>query len=135
MAIHKEDRSFGSLLSDLTRDLTALFRNELQLARAEINEKIQLASSGAKSLGVGFIFAFAGALILLQAVVIGVDAIIDLFWQQDWVAPLLVGIVALLIGVSLLRKGQRHLQPRSFTPHRTTESLRKDGQLVREHVK
>jgi hypothetical protein len=132
---NKEDRSVGSLLSDLTRDLTSLFRNELHLARAELNEKLGQVGAGAKTLTAGAIFAFAGALILLQALVIGVDAIIDLFWQQDWVAPLLVGLVALLIGISMLRKGQKNLEPRHLSPNRTTESLRKDGQLVRDHVR
>lgn len=135
MALSKEDRSIGSLLTDLTRDLTSLFRNELHLARAELNEKLGQVGAGAKTLAAGGIFAFAGALILLQALVIGVDAIIDLFWQQNWVAPLLVGLVALLIGISMLRKGQKNLEPRQLSPNRTTESLRKDGQLVRDHVR
>jgi uncharacterized membrane protein YcjF (UPF0283 family) len=136
MAINnKDDRSFGSLLTDLTHDLTALFRNELLLAKAEVREKIHLASNGAKSMAAGGIFAFAGVLILLQALVIGVDAIIDIWWEQDWVAPLLVGLVALLIGIAMLRKGQRNLEPKHLAPHRTTDSLRRDGELVREHVK
>jgi|HigsolmetaAR203D_1030402.scaffolds.fasta_scaffold00033_79 uncharacterized membrane protein YcjF (UPF0283 family) len=135
MAVNRDERTVGTLLSDLTHDLTQLFRNELHLAKAEMRGKIEQAGTGMKSMAVGGILAFAGALVLLQAVVIGVDAIIDRWWPQDWVAPLLVGLVVLLIGVSLLRRGQRNLEPRQLAPQRTTESLRRDGQLVREHVK
>ena len=36
----REDRSIGELFGQLSQDMTLLFRQELQLARVEMSEKI-----------------------------------------------------------------------------------------------
>jgi hypothetical protein len=38
--MHTEERSLRDLLADLTESITTLFRQEIQLARAETSEKI-----------------------------------------------------------------------------------------------
>ena len=59
----QEHRSVPELFTDLISQVTALFRTETRLARAEINEKIAQAGSG-----VGMIAA--GAVLLIPALVI-----------------------------------------------------------------
>ncbi len=127
---HHEEKPLGALLSDLARDASTLVRQEVRLARAEINEKISNLRSGVMSLGAGALIAFAGLIILLEAAVYGLA-----IWLDPWLSALIVGGVAVLIGVILLMVGRSNLSAERLTPHRTAESLRKDKELAKEQVR
>jgi hypothetical protein len=51
-----------------------------------------------------------------------------------WLAPLIVGLVVMIIGYAVLAGGRRELKARSLRPTRSMESLRQDGRLVKEHL-
>lgn len=131
----KEDRSFTALLSDLTRELATLVRQEVQLTKAELTEKVSQAGSGASSLAVGGAISFAGFLVLLIAAVIGLNEIMEpISRTYPWLSPLIVGLIVLIIGFVLLQKGRSNLKAKNLTLHKTGESLRKDRQFVRDEV-
>jgi len=50
-------------------------------------------------------------------------------------AALIVGVVIALVGVALLAKGKKDLNPSNLTPEHTAAQLRKDGQLVKEQTR
>ena len=125
-----EERSLSGLFSELTKEMTSLMRHEIALARAEINEKISQAGSGATSLAVGALIAYAGLLVLLAAAVFALATI----WPA-WAAALVVGLIVCILGGVLLAKGRAQLKADNLKPQRTAESLRHDRRLVREHVR
>jgi ABC-type nickel/cobalt efflux system permease component RcnA len=127
---NNNERTLSSLFSELTREMTSLLRHEVALARAEVNEKVSTASSGLIFLAAGALVAFAGMLVLLAALVIGLSYV----WPP-WVAALVVGLFVTIIGVALLLHGRTNLKATNLKPQRTTQSLRHDRQLVREHVR
>lgn len=133
MSIPKEDRSIGSLLSDLTNDLTGLFRKEIQLAKVEMSEKASQVSSGVQAALIGAVISLAGLLVLLDAAVLALGDWIGM--DPPWLPSLIVGLIVGVIGVALLMKGRSNLKNTTLTPERTVSSLRKDTQVAQERLK
>ena len=128
------DRSLGTLFVDLMRETTTLVQQEVTLARTEASEKVSQLGNGLAALVIGGLVLFAGLLKLLDAVIYGLGGLM----QDDlalWLPALIVGGIVAIIGVIMLQKGRRNLQPRNLAPQRTAESLQRDTALVKEHVR
>jgi protein-S-isoprenylcysteine O-methyltransferase Ste14 len=137
MDVSRQSRSLGSLFAALSRQLSALFRRELALARAELAEKVREAGSGLALLAVGGMIILIGLFFIAQAVVFGVVALLDIWLPAElavWLGPLLVGLAALLIGWALLSNGRSKLSAETLALHRTIHSLREDTSLAKEHM-
>lgn len=119
--------SIPGLVRGLASDLATLFSKEISLAKAELREAAVEAKAGVVSLATGAALAFAGLLITLMSAVYGLALVVDL-----WLAALIVGVAALLIGFMMIKAGQSKMNPASFTPERTVESLRKDTEAVKD---
>ena len=134
----KDDRSLAALFTGFSRETSALIRQEAALVRAEVAEKINQAGSGIALLAAGGGLVLVSLFFLVQALVFGVVALLDIWLPAEiavWLAPLLVGLLAALIGWVLLRGGLSRLRATSLAPTRTAASLRRDTNLVREHVR
>lgn len=125
----KQERSLMELFTALTQNTSELVRQEVALAKAEASEKISQAGSAVASLAVGGLLAFAGLLILLQALVVGLAE-----FMEGWLASLIVGGLVALIGIGLLQAGRSALKAQNLSPRRTTESLRRDKDMVKEQM-
>jgi Putative Actinobacterial Holin-X, holin superfamily III len=137
MESSRQSRSVGSLFGALGRQLSALFRRELALARAELSEKVREAGSGLALLAAGGMIILIGLFFIVQAVVFGVVALLDIWLPAGvavWLGPLLVGLATVLIGWALLSRGGNKLSAETLALHRTAQSLREDSALAREHL-
>ena len=130
---HSDPRSVTQLFSDLWRQTTTLLREEAELAKAEMSEKVSQVGSGLTSLAVGGAIAFAGFLLLLIAASNALAQVLspDL---APWLAPLIVGAVVLVVGLIALSKGRKDLRANNLKPERSAHSLQRDRQLAREHL-
>lgn len=131
-------RSLSTLFSDLTRETSQLIRQEIALARAEIGEKISQAGVGVASLVAGGMIILIGLFFLTEALVFGVAALLALVVAETvaaWLSPLLIGLLAVIIGWAIMSKGRRNLQARALAPSRTMASIREDEHLVRDQVR
>jgi len=129
-----QSRSLVGLFSDLFRETSTLVHEEAQLAKAEISEKVSQIGSGVAAIAAGGAILFAGFIVLLFA---AVNAL-AMFLPPDhaaWLAPLIIGLVVMIAGYVALSKGRREFRAESLKPSRTMESLRRDTQLVKEHLK
>ena len=70
MDARRDERSLGQLFGDLSRQLSTLVRQEIDLARTEVTTKAGAATRDAALIGVGGALAYAGLLVLLGAVVL-----------------------------------------------------------------
>jgi hypothetical protein len=127
-------RSLGGLLSDLWRETTTLVHDEAELAKADMSEKVNQALAGVKSIAIGGAILMAGFIVLLFAAVNGLAMVLppDL---APWLAPLLVGGVVMLIGVVALGSGKKNLSTDNLKLSRTSESLRRDRDMLKGHAK
>ncbi len=130
----RDDRSIGTLVSELSQETTTLLQQEIALAKTEMSEKVSQVSTALVRLALGGLVLFAGLLLLLDAVVYGLSEIMppDL---TPWLPALLVGLVVAIIGAVLLQKGRSNLQTSSLMPQRTATSLQRDTTMVKEQVR
>ena len=129
--MHTDDRSLKDLLADLTESITTLFRQEIQLARAETSEKLTQVGVAIGAIAGGAILALAALIVLLQALVIGItEAGVPAGW-----AALIVGVIVAVIAYVLIHKGTNDLKASSLTPDRTMSSLKRDAQVVKEQAR
>ena len=124
------EASVGSLVSEVTRDLTALFRQELELAKAEIKEEVAKAGKGAGLLGGA---GFAGYLLLLflsLALMFGLWAWMPLGW-----AALIVAVLWGIVAAVLYTRGRRSLAEVSPKPERTIETMKEDVEWAKTRTR
>lgn len=125
-----ESRSLGDLLRDLASDSASLVRQEVVLARTEVEGKLHQTLTAAMELVVGALLAFAALIVLLDAVVYGLTEA----GLQRWLAALIVGGVVAAIAFLLVRKGQNELAATRLAPERTAANVRKDLAMMKEQV-
>lgn len=131
---NKDDRSLGTLFSELTQGTATLVQQEIALAKAEMSEKVSQLGSSLATLIIGGFVLFAGLLKLLDAVIYGIAELLppDL---TPWLAALIVGVIVAIIGAVMLQKGRSNLKSTNLTPQRTAESLRRDKEFAKEQVR
>ena len=127
----RDDRSLGDLFGDLSRQLTTLIRQEIELARTEMTAKATSAGRDAALIGAGGALAYGGALVLLGALVLiliqlGLDA---------WLSALIVGIVAVALGYVLIDRGRSKLSQVDIAPERAIETAKDEAEWAKEQLK
>lgn len=129
-----QGRSLVGLFSDLFRETSTLVHEEAQLAKAEISEKVSQLGTGVAAIAAGGAILFAGFIVLLFA---AVNALAMFLPPEHaaWLAPLIIGLIVMIAGYISLSKGRKELKAEGLKPSRTMESLRRDTQLVKEHLK
>jgi hypothetical protein len=129
MAIQANERhrSIPDVFVDLFHQLAGLLRNEGQLARVEISEKLD------KLIGAGIMLG-AGALLLLPGLVLLLVAF-AYFLAERGMSPaassLISAVVALAIGAALLVVGLNRLKRVRLVPNKTLRQIQQDVSIVK----
>ena len=124
-----EERSLGELFGELSEDVGLLLRQEAQLAKTEMQQKLSRVTTDLVALASGGVVALVGALALTSAVVL---LLIDPVGLKPWLAALLVGAVLAVAGWAMLQRGLKNLQRTDPTPRRTVETIKDDIQWAKE---
>ncbi|GAA2454751.1 phage holin family protein [Streptomyces glaucus] len=125
-----QDRSVGELLSVVTSDLQVLFRQEVELAKAEVRQEATRAGKAAGMYGGA---GFAGYLVLLflsLAAVLGLANVMDGGW-----AALIVAAVWAVVAAVLYQKGRARMRTVSPKPERTVETMKENAEWARHPTK
>lgn len=120
-------RPIPEIFTDLISQVTNLVRKEGQLARAEISEKAGRALSGMVMILLGAVLLIPALVILLQAAMAGLVQ----NGMTPAIASLIVGGVALIIGVVLALIGWNLAKPSSLVPDKTIDQLKRDAEVPR----
>lgn len=118
--------SIGTLLKQLMREVPALLTNEIALAKSEMRENMQQTKAGIASVATGGAVLMGGFIILLMAAVYALGNVV-----APWLAALIVGGVAALVGYAMVQAGKKKFQSESLRPDRTMNSLHKDKETIR----
>jgi uncharacterized membrane protein len=124
-----EERSIGELFGELSQDVALLVRQEAQLAKTEMQQKLSKVTTDLVSLATGGVVALVGGLALTAAVIL---LLIDPVGIEPWLAALLVGALLAIAGWVMLRRGLKDLKRTDPTPRRTVESIKADIQWAKE---
>src|SRR3954462_2548810 len=127
----RQERSIGELFGQLSQDMTLLVRQEIQLARAEMSDKITRLTTNLISIGAGGFVAYIGGLALTAALILAVRdlANISLAWSA-----LIVGAVLAIVGYVMLQRGMKELKRAELAPRRTVENIKDDVQSIKDDV-
>ena len=112
-------RSVGSLISEVTTDLSTLMRQELDLAKAEMKEEATKTGKAAGMMGgagfAGYMVAVFLSLALWAALANGMD--------EGW-AALIVAAIWAVVGAVLFVTGRKKLREVRPKPERTVDTLK-----------
>ena len=120
--------SLLELFRDLTEDVKAFARQEVDLARQEMTEKLSCYKRNAISLVVGGVVAYAGLIVLLG----GLGMLLSFAFEKWGANPVLanflglgiVGLIGILAGVFMVLKGSKAFSNASLAPERTLETIK-----------
>ncbi|WP_278265337.1 phage holin family protein [Nocardia sp. AG03] len=96
------DRSVSELVGDASQQITRLVRDEIQLARIEMQDRTKGLALGAGIAGAGGLLAFYGGIALTAAAVFALALAVP-----DWAAALIVGAALLIVGGGLALFGKK----------------------------
>ena len=116
------DRPIGEVASELTRDISLLVRQEIELAKAEMAQKGRTAVPGLEMIGAAGIAGLmaAGALTAFAVLVLAT-------FLPDWLAALIVGAVLAIAAYVLVMRGKERVeQAGSPIPEQTIETVKED---------
>jgi uncharacterized membrane protein YqjE len=120
------DRPIGELVKDLSQQTSTLVRKEIELARAELQEKGKVAGKGAGLLA----GAAVAALLALGALTAGLIALLDKA-MATWVAALIVMVLWAVIAAVLAKAGQSALKRATPPAPQTVETVKEDIQWAK----
>lgn len=114
------EQSVGELIGEVSRDLSTLMRQELELAKAEIKTEVNKSGKAAGMLGGAGFAGYMVALFLSCALWWGLANVMD----QGW-AALIVAALWAIIGAVLFASGRSTLRTVHPKPERTLETVQR----------
>ncbi len=129
MAERRDNRSLGELFSDLSQGLSKMFRQEVELAKAELSVQIKTAIKSVVFIALGGAMLYAGFLGLIAAAILGLWAVLPL-----WLSALLIGLAVIAIGGFLAIKGIMDIKSKGIKPRRTIETVKEGIEWAKERV-
>jgi Putative Actinobacterial Holin-X, holin superfamily III len=124
-----KERPLGELFGELSQDLGLLVRQEAQLAKTEIQQKLSEITTHLVALVSGGLVVLIGGLALTSALIL---LLIDPIGLRPWLAASLVGAALGIVGWVMLRQGLGKLKRTDPTPRRTVETIKDDIEWAKE---
>ena len=131
MSTKSDIRTISHLLGDAMSQFAKLFQNEVDLAKAELGEKVQKIGSAAGLIA-------AGAVLVIPAIVMALFALSAALIAGGWSQPvsyLISAIVAAVLAGILFAVGMNRLDARHLAPRETLRQLEKDKETVKGMVR
>jgi uncharacterized membrane protein YqjE len=131
MTTKTDVQAISHLLGDALSQFAKLFQNEVDLAKAEVGEKVQQIGSA-----VGLIAA--GAVLIIPAIVMALFALSAALIAGGWspqVSYLVSAIIAAALAGIFVAIGISRLDARRLMPRETLRQLEKDRVTVKEMIR
>jgi hypothetical protein len=125
-----DDRSTPTLMSDLINHVTELVRKEIQLFRAEMNDKASHVVVALGSIIAGVVIVLTALNVLAAALV---AALTSAGIPAAWSAVLVGGALA-IVGIVLANRGIANLKAQKLAPERTARATVRDAGMVKEKI-
>ncbi len=122
----EDNRSVGQIVGDIGKDLSALVRNELDLAKTELREEASQAGKGAGMLA----GAAVAALLLLMFLSLALTWLLD-NWMPVEAAALVTGALWGVVAAVLASSGRKAIREANPQLPKTQQSLKEDAQWAR----
>lgn len=130
MSMPVPERSVAELFTDLSQQLSTLFRQEALLARTEVSQRLQALAKDAVVLGVG-------AALGLAALMAATAALVLLLIQLNvmpWIAAVIVAALFATIAGVLVQARLKAMRRRTVVPVETVESIKETAQWIKKET-
>jgi len=125
------DRSLGELLKQLSEQTTRLVHQELELAKAELQQKGKQAGAGAGMFGGAGALGLAALGALTACFILALNAI-----MPAWLAALIVAVVYGIIAFVLVKQGQAKMKAAAPpVPEQTIETVKEDVEWAKTQMR
>jgi uncharacterized membrane protein YqjE len=129
--VSDREKPVGELLKQLSQETSLLVRQELDLARAELQQKGKEAGVGAGLLG----GAGATGLVALTALMVTIVAVLDTA-MATWLAALITTLLFAAVAGALALIGKNRLkQVGPPVPEQTTDSVKEDVEWAKTRAR
>jgi hypothetical protein len=120
------ETSIGDIIGNISNDLSQLFRQEVALAKAEIQQEATKAGKAAGMLGGAAFAGYLSVILLSFALVFALGSVMPDGW-----AALIVAAIWAAIGAVLFVNGRKKIKTVDPVPRRTAETLKEDAQWLK----
>jgi len=116
------ERPIGDVARDLTRDVSLLVRQEVELAKAEMTQKGRVAAPGLGMIGGAGVVGLMAAGVLTAFLILVLSTFLP-----DWAAALIVGGVLAAVALVLAKQGKERVADAGApVPEQTIEAVKED---------
>ncbi|HYC93866.1 MAG TPA: phage holin family protein [Thermoanaerobaculia bacterium] len=124
------DRSIGTIIKDLTADLSMLLRSEIALLKLELKESAAKLGGGAAMMGAALFLGLIGLAFLFVTITLGMVAL----GLPPWLSSLIVTVVLFAAAGILVVMGKKKLQGVNFVPSESIEHIKTDIDTLKADV-
>ncbi|MDX6230641.1 MAG: hypothetical protein QOI76_4031 [Frankiales bacterium] len=122
------NRSVGDLVGDISRDVSTLIHQEIELAKAETRQEVTKAGKAAGMLGGAGFAGYMVALFASLTLAYGIGT----FWPA-WTGALVVALLWAVAAAVLYIRGRQQLKDVSG-PRQTVETIKEDAAWARHPI-
>lgn len=126
----ESERSLGTIIKDLTADLSMLFRSEIALLKLEIKDAVAKLGTGGALLGAAVFLALIGVAFLFVTLTLGLVAL----GVPAWISALIVTVVLFIAATVLALAGKKKLQGVNFVPNESIAHIKNDIDTLKADV-
>jgi uncharacterized membrane protein YqjE len=120
------EKSLRELVSEMTSEVSQLFRSEIELAKTEAKEEAAKAAKAGAMFGVAGFLGYLAIFMLSFAAAWALATVIP-----DGLAFLIIGIVYVVVAAVCFLVGRKRVQEFSPVPQETVETLKEDVEWAR----
>jgi fatty acid desaturase len=126
----EDERSLGTIIKELTADLTTLFRSEIALLKLEVKDTFAKLGGGAAMFAGATFLAIFGLGFLFVTIVLGLVAL----GVPAWLSTLIVTVV-LFVGAGVLAMmGKKKFAAVQFVPQESIEQIKTDIDTIKADI-
>ena len=128
--VESAEKSLGEIVNEVSQKATFLVREEIELAKAEVTQKVKRLSRGAIFLGGAAVLLFYFSIFIFVFLALGLNDWLNL---KDWVGFLIVSAIFLVITATGVVLGIRAIKRGSPpTPELAIEEARRTRAVLEE---
>ena len=123
-------RSLGTIIKELTADLSLLFRSEIALLKLEIKHTVVNLGGGIGMFVAAVFLALLGLAFLFVTIVLGLVAL----GVPAWLSTLIVTLVLFATAAVLVVLGRKKFAAVEFVPMASIENIKTDIETIKDDI-
>ena len=124
------ERSLGTIIKELSADLSMLFRSEIALLKLEIKDTVAKLGGGIGLFAGAMFLALVAVAFLFVTIVLGLVAL----GVPAWLSALIVTVVLFVVAGVLAMMGKKKFAAAQFVPTQSVEQIKSDIETIKSDI-